>query len=123
MTVEECYKRAVAFIPEEENEDADKRKFMVEWCNILLAECVDYENIFRRVKGIPELDFAPEVHDGKDEIPYNQRLVSMAFPYGMARIFYREDDVSASHEFYQLYVNALSEATPLEFSEITDVYK
>lgn len=41
----------------------------------------------------------------------------------MARFVLREnDDVSGSHEFYQLYVNALLESTPVIEGEVEDVY-
>ena len=89
-----------------------------------MADTLNYENIYRRVNKIEELVKPSKVKDESDEIPYNEKLVSMAFPYGMARWIFREnDDVSASHEYYQLYAVALSEATPNEEIEITDVYR
>lgn len=123
MTVKECYEQAVSFIPEIPEDNTDMQKHMVTWCNVLLADSLNTENVWRRVNKIPELDFAPKVSGEDDEIPYNEKLVSEAFPYGMARFVFREnDDVAGSHEYYQLYVNALSEATPLEIVEIKDVY-
>ena len=124
MTVRECYEQAVSFIPEVPEDNVDMQKHMVTWCNILLAETFPHENIYRRVKKIPELEKVPKVGRESDEIPYNDTMVRAAFPYGMARWIFREnDDVSGSHEYYQLYAVALSEATPLEEIEITDVYK
>ena len=47
-----------------------------------------------------------------------------AFPYGMARFIFRENgDISGSREFYQLYVIALSEATPVVLREVEDIYR
>lgn len=124
MTVKECYIEAVSFLPEVPEDNTDMQKHMVTWCNVLLADSLNYENIYRRVNEIEELSKPLKVEAPSDEIPYNEKLVSMAFPYGMARFVFREnDDVSGSHEYYQLYATALSEATPFEFSEITDVYK
>lgn len=123
MTVKECYEQAVSFIPEVPEDNVDMQKHMVTWCNLLLAETFPHENIFRREKKLPELERVLSVENEEDEIPYNDRMVRAAFPYGMARWIFREnDDVAGSHEYYQLYVNALSEATPLEIVEIKDVY-
>lgn len=124
MTVKECYEMAVGFIPEVPEDNVDMQKHMISWCNVLLADTLNYENIYRRINKIEELVKPSKVKDESDEIPYNEKLVSMAFPYGMARWIFREnDDVSASHEYYQLYAVALSEATPNEEIEITDVYR
>ncbi len=124
MTVKECYERAVSFIPEVPEDNVDMQKHAVTWVNVLLADSLNTENVWRRVNKIKELDSAPKVSGDDDEIPYNERLVSTAFPYGMARWIFREnDDVSGSHEYYQLYATAVMEATPLELVEITDVYK
>ena len=123
MTVKECYEQAVSFIPEVPEDNVDMQKHMVTWCNLLLAETFPHENIFRRGKKLPELERVLSVENEEDEIPYNDRMVRAAFPYGMARWIFREnDDVAGSHEYYQLYVNALLEASPLEVVEITDVY-
>ena len=123
MTVKECYEQAVSFIPEVPEDNVDMQKHMVTWCNVLLAETFPHENIFRREKKLPELERVLSVENEEDEIPYNDRMVRAAFPYGMARWIFREnDDVAGSHEYYQLYATALSEATPLEVVEITDVY-
>lgn len=124
MTVKECYERAVSFIPEVPEDNVDMQKHAVTWANVLLADSLNTENVWRRVHKIPELDSAPKVSGEDDEIPYNEALVEKAFPYGMARWIFREnDDVSGSHEYYQLYATALMEATPLEIVEITDVYR
>lgn len=123
MTVKECYEQAVSFIPEIPEDNTDMQKHMVTWCNVLLSDSLNCENIYRRVNKIDELLKPLKVEVQDDEIPYNEKLVSMAFPYGMARFVFREnDDVAGSHEYYQLYATALSEATPLEIVEIKDVY-
>lgn len=124
MTVKECYEQAVSFLPEVPEDNTEMQRHMITWCNVLLADSLNYENIYRRVNKTPELPKPLKVAAQDDEIPYNETLVLMAFPYGMARFVFREnDDVSGSHEYYNLYAAALTEATPLEFSEVTDVYK
>ena len=124
MTVKECYEHAVSFLPEKPEENPDLQKFMVAWCNILLAENFENENFFRRANKTEELPSPGTVFSPEDEIPYNERLVKTAFPYGMARWVFREnDDISASHEYYSLYIVAAKEATPVLETEIEDVYK
>lgn len=123
MTVKECYEHAVSFLPEKPEENPDLQKFMVAWCNILLAENFENENFFRRANETEELSSPGTVFSPEDEIPYNERLVKTAFPYGMARWVFREnDDISASHEYYSLYIVAAKEATPVLETEIEDVY-
>lgn len=124
MTVKECFEKALSLVPELLEESVDTRKFAVTWCNILLAETLKNENLYRKANGIKEIKRVPQVFSEKDEIPYNEEMVMLAFPYGMARFIFREnDDISGSHEFYQLYVNALSETTPVVPEEIEDVYE
>lgn len=124
MTVKECYEQAVAIIPEVPEDNVDMQKFAVIWCNMLLAETFPYENVYRRGKKIPELETPLRVEKDSEEIPYNENMVRAAFPYGMARWILREnDDVSGSHEYYQLYTVALSESVPLIQTEIEDLYR
>ena len=124
MTVKECYEQAVSLIPEKPEENVEMQKFAVIWCNILLAETLRHENILRKGKNLPGIEKVPQVEFLEDEIPFADEMVRKVFPYGMARFVFREnDDISASHEFYQLYVNALSEAVPVFAEEIEDVYE
>ena len=124
MTVKECYEQAVSLIPEKPEENVEMQKFAVIWCNILLAETFCHENILRKGKNLPGIEKVPQVEFLEDEIPFDDEMVRRVFPYGMARFVFREYvDISASHEFYQLYVNALSEAVPVFAEEIEDVYE
>ena len=124
MTVRECYEQAVSLIPEKPEENIEMQKFAVTWCNILLAETLCHENILRKGKNLPEIRKVPQVENENDEIPFDDEMVRRVFPYGMARFVFREnDDISASHEFYQLYVSALSEAVPVFAEEIEDFYE
>lgn len=124
MTVKECFERAMSFIPEKAEENPELMEHAVTWANVLLSDTVNYENIYRRVHSLPEIDSVPTVGSLEDEIPYNSRMVAAAFPYGMARWIFRDnEDVAGSHEYYQLYTVALTEATPLEYCEMEDVYR
>ncbi len=124
MTVKECYEQAVSMIPETPGENIEMQKFAVVWCNILLAETIRHENVYRKGKGLSELKNVPKVNSEEDEIPYNEEMVRAAFPYGMARFVFREnDDIAGSHEFYQLYAVALAEAVPPVVSEVKDIYR
>ena len=123
MTVRECYEQAVSFLPEKPEENPEMQKFMTAWCNVLLAETFEHENIYRVANDLPEIWEIPKTESENDEIPYNERLVRGAFPYGMARWIFREnEDIAASHEYYALYVNAIREATPVLMGEVEERY-
>ena len=123
MTVRECYEQAVGFLPERPEENPEMQKFMVGWCNVLLAEAFEHENICRIAKGLDEIWELPKLESESDEIPYDERLVRKAFPYGMARWIFRENgDVAASHEYYVLYATALREAAPVLIGEVEEKY-
>lgn len=123
MTVREVFEMGLGFLPEMPEDNPELSKFAVKWCNMLLRETLHYENIWRRLKVIEELDEAPTVSTLEDEVPYNADLVGMAFPYGMARWIFREnDDIDGSREYYTLFVTAVKEATPLVFGEIENQY-
>lgn len=124
MTVKECYERAVSFLPELMEDNVEMQKHMVNWCNVLLGDTINAENAYRRIKGKPELVSVPKVSSQNEEIPFNDFLVVKAFPYGMARWIFREnDDIDGSREYYNLYAQAIGESIPLEVVEIEDVYK
>lgn len=123
MKVIECFERAIGFLPEAKGEDPTLLKFAVPWTNQLLADTMEAENAIRENAGEPVLASPPVVHDNEQEIPYHSPLVEKAFPYGMARWLFREDDdVAGSREYYSLFVAAVTEATPYRFGEVTDLY-
>ncbi|MBQ2898185.1 MAG: hypothetical protein IJE28_00395 [Oscillospiraceae bacterium] len=123
MTVKECYEQAVGFLPENPEENTGMQKYAVSWCNFLLAETFQNENICRKAKKLPQITEIPKVSDMGEEIPYDEEMVRAVFPYGMARWAFREsEDVSGSREYYRLYAVALAEATPVTEEEIEDVY-
>lgn len=124
MTVMECYERAVSFLPEVKEDNADMQKHMVTWANVLLADTVNAENAYRIANGIEALSAPAKVAGQTEEIPYNEKLVAMAFPYGMARWVFREnDDIDGSREYYSLYAEAIAEATPVICGEVEDIYR
>ena len=122
MKVRECYERALGFVPEEAS-DAALENYMVGWANQLLADTFEAENAIRRAEGEAELLLPPVLSSPEDEIPYYEVLTAKAFPYGMARwIFRDEEDVSGSREYYSLYVAAIREAVPYTVGTVRDVY-
>ncbi len=124
MKVIECFERALGFLPEEKGDDPSLLKFVVPWTNQLLADTFEAENAIRESLGEPSLASSLFVSQAEEEIPYHSPLVEKAFPYGMARWLFREDDdVSGSREYYSLFVAAVAEATPYRFGEVRDVYR
>lgn len=123
MKVIDCYKRAVSFLPEDIEDNPDMKKYMVNWCNQLLADTMDVENSYRIANGLPRLTEPLTVTYEEDEIPYNEKLVSQAFPYGMARwIFLEDEKVGLAREYYAYYVSATQAATPVIVGEVKDIY-
>ena len=123
MKVMECFETALSFVPEMAEENPELQRFIVAWCNVLLGEMLGHENTYRRVNKMEELKVPPVLMDAKQEIPYNERLVRSAFPFGMARWIFREnEDIAASHEYYSLYITAANEATPVIEEEVKDIY-
>lgn len=122
MKVRECYERALGFVPEEAS-DAALENYMTGWTNQLLADTFEVENAIRRAAGEAELLLPPVVSSPEDEIPYHDVLTAKAFPYGMARwIFRDEEDISGSREYYSLYVAAIREAVPYVVGAVRDIY-
>lgn len=123
MTVIGCYESAVAFLPEELRDNVEMQEFAVRWCNVLLADCRSAENAYRKKHGQTELAVPLSVSSKTDVIPYNDALVQTAFPYGMARWVFREnEDVDGSREYYSMYTAAITESTPVITGEIEDIY-
>ena len=112
MTVRECYEIALSFLPEKPEDNPDMQRFMVAWCNVLLGEMLGYENTYRKANKLSEVVALPVLMEKDEVIPYNENLVRAAFPYGMARWMFREnEDIAGSHEYYNLYIVAAREAT------------
>lgn len=123
MKVREVYERALAFLPEDMSANQDMQKFMVPWANTLMADTMEAENIYRKSENMPLLAVPPMVTEREQEIPYNERLVAKAFPYGMARwIFLEDEQVGVAREYYQYYAQAVYEATPALITDVEDAY-
>ncbi len=124
MTVKECYEAAVAFLPEKPEENPEMQKFMLNWCNMLLAENFNYENFLREVKGKARLENTPVLNDGEQEIPYDENFVRAVFPLGMARWCFKESgDYSAEIQYHNLYSTAIIENLPVLMTEVKDEFR
>ncbi len=123
MTVKECYEITASFLPEKPEENPDMQRFMLSWCNMVMADTLIYENMWRRLNLVPVLEASPILVDADAEIPYNSELVHAVFPYGMARWAFREnDDVAAESLYHNLYSSAIRENAPAVTEEVKDVY-
>ncbi len=124
MTVKECYEITASFLPEKPEENPDMQKFMLSWCNMVLAETLIYENMYRRFNKTPVLSEPPVLVEPNEEIPYNIELVRAVFPYGMARWAFRESDDTVAESLYQsLYSIAIKENVPVFTDEVKDAYR
>lgn len=78
--------------------------------NLLMAETFDVNNRIRVENRKSALSEVPELSSLSGEIPYEDRLVKYAFPYGMAaKLFADERDLALLGVFHQSYANAVNE--------------
>lgn len=76
--------------------------------NLLLAETFDINNNILRSAGKSLLNEVPEISKLSEEIPYHDRLVKTAFPYGLAaKLYAGKREPSLLSYFHQQYVDAL----------------
>lgn len=102
MTANELFYAAMALFYENNSEvHQDYVKGLI---NVLLAECFDVNNRLRRRAGKEELTRIPRIGDMMDEIPYEEMLVRLALPYGLAaKLFFEEGDNPRLTYFLQEY--------------------
>lgn len=123
MKAYDIYKSTLSLMFEDEGED---REFYDKFCGILstlAAECLPYENAYRRAVGREELLVAPVFSDMKDSVDMCDELCKLILPYGVAAQFFQNDgeDYYAS-QYRERYRNALSERARCVPCDIVDVY-
>jgi deferrochelatase/peroxidase EfeB len=75
--------------------------------NLLLAETFDINNSIRRLNGETALAAVPELSGLAETLPYDDRLVRRAFPYGLAeKLSVGERDTALLSYFHQMYLAA-----------------
>lgn len=107
MTVRDVYILAASLIGDRENDDKDEHDFTVPYMTILLQEALETENSIRAANDEEELTVAP-ILGMDDEIPYHDKLVRAAFPYGLAWEFHQDSgNLGLAAQYRDLFVDAV----------------
>ena len=125
MTGNDVFAAAAAYLSQSTADSEDLAPFVPLWLNVLLAECLPYENMLRARQGMEPLAEAPRLAQGAmdTDIPYREVILRTALPYGLASEFWRDDDNDyRTQDFRAKYISALGELQQTAPEPIADVY-
>ncbi len=123
MTGQSIYELASAFLYESDGEDYDSKGFSVGFLNVLLQECLPYENSIREWNGATLLTSAPKIASLSETIDYADAITRVALPYGLASWFFQEAmDNYQAENYRNKYIAALRDAVRLNAEDTVDVY-
>lgn len=105
-------------------DDADERDYyqplFLSQLNLKLAECFARNNALREFRGKEPLPAPPHISAMTNEVPYEDELALLAFPYGIAGELFAPDDETGIANFYrQRYMDFLGDAQRAFFREVT----
>lgn len=119
MTGKDLYILASSTLYEGDGEDLDSKKFSVPFLNILLQEALPVENGLREAEGAEKLGQAPLLQSLEEDIPYHDRLLRVAIPYGLAWQYRQEAMDNYWATIYRnLFTEALDKLTICNWVEI-----
>lgn len=125
MTGNDLFAISASYLSQSAADSEDIAEFVPYWLNVLLAETLPTENQLRAMDGRPALERAPFITQETmgEEIPYTERLMRVALPYGLASDMLRDDDNDyRCQDFRQKYVLALSDVLQAKAEPIQDCY-
>ena len=110
MDGNELLKRAMALYAETDTNDEDVKALSVPYINMVLAETFDVNNRMREYAGKEPLESIPEIASLDDTIQYEDKLVKLALPYGLAsKLYFDEDDNPRLTMFLQEYSDRVNQ--------------
>ena len=110
MDGNELLKRAMALYAETDTNDEDSKALAVPYINMVLAETFDVNNRMREYAGKEPLESIPEIASLDDTIQYEDKLVKLALPYGLAsKLYFDEDDNPRLTMFLQEYADRVNQ--------------
>ena len=110
MDGNELLKRAMALYAETDTNDEDVKALSVPYINMVLAETFDVNNRMREYAGKEPLESIPEIASLDDTIQYEDKLVKLALPYGLAsKLYFDEDDNPRLTMFLQEYADRVNQ--------------
>ncbi|MBR5559010.1 MAG: hypothetical protein IKU72_02040 [Oscillospiraceae bacterium] len=78
--------------------------------NMILNECFEANNRIRRRSGKESLTTVPVLTSLYEQVPYEERLVRLALPYGLAaKLIYDEQDSARMNYFLSEYANRVNQ--------------
>lgn len=106
MTVYELLGTAAALFFE--TEPTAYQEVALPFVNMVLAECFEANNRLRRRAGKEELSELPVMSDLQETLPYEEELVRLVLPYGLAaKLIYDEQDSARLNYFLSEYSQRL----------------
>ena len=110
MTVNDIYTHSLSFLSETPEGDDYLENYVVPWVNTLLVESFATEQLIRKRKKLPELPAIPRVYALEDEIPYQDELLILCLPYGLAaQMFIDDDNYYLYQDFRGRFIDSLNE--------------
>ncbi|MBQ8670521.1 MAG: hypothetical protein IJ508_04675 [Oscillospiraceae bacterium] len=107
MTVNELLSAAAALFFETDTSAYDE--VALPFVNMLLAECFEANNRILRKAGRQELAHVPVLTGLTDTIPYEEGLVRLAMPYGLAaKLYFEEQDSPRMNYFLSEYADRVN---------------
>ncbi len=103
MTAQDLFDTTLALMGAGSEEAADYENQYMAVLNILTAETFDINNSIRVKDGKEELTEAPVIDDLTDTLEYEDQLLRLAFPYGIAGHLIMEDDPSVAIQYKNKY--------------------
>ena len=123
LTADDVYTAALAYVYEYREKDKDYSKFFLNFLNALLCEALPYENSIREAAGRAPLAAAPLVKEKGEVLPYDERIVRVALPYGVASYYFQDEgDTYRSAEYRNRYIEALEMLNCAVVTEMELVY-
>lgn len=110
MTVNELLQNALPLFAETDTSDADYQALTIPHTNMVLAETFDVNNRMREQAGKEPLTEIPSVTALTDTIPFEDKLVRLALPYGLAaKLYFDEDNDGRLSMFLQEYAERVNQ--------------
>ena len=110
MDGNELLKRAMALYAETDTNDEDVKALSVPYINMVLAETFDVNNRMREYAGKEPMESIPEIASLDEAIQYEDKLVKLALPYGLAsKLYFDEDDNPRLTMFLQEYADRVDQ--------------
>jgi hypothetical protein len=110
LTVNELLQNALALFAETDASDADYQALAIFHTNMVLAETFEVNNRMRERAGKEELTEIPSVTALTDTIPYEDKLLRFALPFGLAeKLYFDEDNDGRLSMFKQEYANRVNQ--------------